>query len=271
MALSKNTPIKEVLGDFEDLPLYQAIHAYEGSMIFSRVDGYATIAAGGLLFRGHADAEADNSAGLDGAKTVRVRRGNYRAQVALASVAITDQGKDVYASDDGTLTLTATSNSRVGKVVRYVTTNTCIVEFQAGVGSDLPDHGHTAGTDGGKLTSPLITTGIKDNNGNEIITLGAITDAVNELKVSNGGTGVGPVLEAVGETNVSITIKPKGTGVLNLCSVATQKLAAFGVAGVVQQNHIADPAGGATADAEARTAINAILAALEGYGLLKTS
>ena len=38
-----------------------------------------------------------------------------------------------------------------------------------------------------------------------------------------------------------------------------------------QQNHITDPSGGSTQDAEARTAINAILAALENLGLLATS
>jgi|GEM_PF-6286646 len=38
-----------------------------------------------------------------------------------------------------------------------------------------------------------------------------------------------------------------------------------------QQAHIADPSGGSTQDTEARTAINAILAALENAGLLATS
>jgi hypothetical protein len=39
----------------------------------------------------------------------------------------------------------------------------------------------------------------------------------------------------------------------------------------VQQSHIADPTGGTTVDAEARTAINAIFVALETHGLLATS
>lgn len=38
-----------------------------------------------------------------------------------------------------------------------------------------------------------------------------------------------------------------------------------------QASHIADPSGGATTDAEARTAINAILAALENVGILASS
>ena len=131
MALSKNTPVKEVLGEFTDLPLYQAICAYEGAMMFLRSDGYVSNVAGGQVFVGHADAEANNAAGASGALSVRLRRGNYRLQVTLTGVAITDVNLPVYASDDGTLTKTSTANSLVGRIVRYVAANTCIVEFHA--------------------------------------------------------------------------------------------------------------------------------------------
>jgi hypothetical protein len=136
MALSKNTPIKEVLGNFEDLPLYQAIKAYEGALLFLRADGYVTNVAGGLPFLGHADALADNTNGASGALNVRIRRGTYRAQITLTDVALANVGDPLYASDDGTLTLTATSNSLVGRVVRYVAANTCIAEFTT-VGSTV--------------------------------------------------------------------------------------------------------------------------------------
>lgn len=43
------------------------------------------------------------------------------------------------------------------------------------------------------------------------------------------------------------------------------------VADGTQAAHIADPTGGATEDAEARTAINAILVALENVGILASS
>lgn len=39
----------------------------------------------------------------------------------------------------------------------------------------------------------------------------------------------------------------------------------------VRLAHISDPAGGATQDAEARTAINAILVVLESFGATETS
>lgn len=48
---------------------------------------------------------------------------------------------------------------------------------------------------------------------------------------------------------------------------ASQKLGFFGVTPVVQQSAITAPAGGATQDAEARTAINTIRTVLQNLGL----
>jgi len=133
MALSKNTPLKEVLGDFVDLPLAAGKKAYEGAMLFLQADGYVTNAAGGLPFLGHADALADNTNGGNGDVSARIRWGRYRAQVTLSGVTIANVGDTVYASDDGTLTLDdgGGANSKVGKVVRYVGTDTCVVEFES--------------------------------------------------------------------------------------------------------------------------------------------
>jgi len=50
-------------------------------------------------------------------------------------------------------------------------------------------------------------------------------------------------------------------------TATNQKLGFFNTTPVVQAVHIADPTGGATQDAEARTAINAILVVLENVGL----
>ena len=43
-------------------------------------------------------------------------------------------GKPVYASDDATFTLTATSNSYVGRIVRWISTGVVMVEFCAAKG-----------------------------------------------------------------------------------------------------------------------------------------
>lgn len=54
-------------------------------------------------------------------------------------------------------------------------------------------------------------------------------------------------------------------------SNASDLIGFHGATPVAQAAHIADPSGGATVDSEARTAINAILVALENKGLLASS
>ncbi len=61
-----------------------------------------------------------------------------------------------------------------------------------------------------------------------------------------------------------------GTGT-KIGNSATAKLGLYDATPVVRQNHIADPSGGGTQDAEARSAINSILVALETIGIVKTS
>jgi len=52
-----------------------------------------------------------------------------------------------------------------------------------------------------------------------------------------------------------------------IATATSQKLAFWGITPIVQPAHVADPSGGATVDAEARTAINSILAQLASLGL----
>ena len=53
---------------------------------------------------------------------------------------------------------------------------------------------------------------IADDDGNEQIIFQKTGSAVNELEVTNAATGNPPILGASGETNVSLHLKPKGTG-----------------------------------------------------------
>jgi hypothetical protein len=53
---------------------------------------------------------------------------------------------------------------------------------------------------------------ISDENNNEQIIFQTTSSAVNELEITNGATGNGPILGASGETNVDLHIKPKGSG-----------------------------------------------------------
>lgn len=63
------------------------------------------------------------------------------------------------------------------------------------------------------FTSPKVITSIDDTNGNELFKITATASAVNELTVANAATGNNPVVSATGtDTNIGVTITPKGTG-----------------------------------------------------------
>ena len=67
------------------------------------------------------------------------------------------------------------------------------------------------------LASPKITTGLYDGSGNEWLLLTATGSAVNELTLANATTGNPPVLSATGgDTNIGITLTPKGSGVVRI-------------------------------------------------------
>lgn len=127
MALSANAPLTQAIGESSVFPVAAAVHPYEGSML-GDASGYARPLVAGDKFLGHSQEEQNNT-GAAGVLDVEALTGRYTGQVTIASVAITDIDKDVFASDDGTYTLTRGANTLVGKVKRYVTTNTAVVEF----------------------------------------------------------------------------------------------------------------------------------------------
>lgn len=61
------------------------------------------------------------------------------------------------------------------------------------------------------LSSPVISTGIFDQNGNQIIALNAVSSAINYINTSNATTTNNPSLAAVGgDTNIGLLINGKG-------------------------------------------------------------
>ena len=64
--------------------------------------------------------------------------------------------------------------------------------------------------------NPVLTT-ILDANGNEQLILTPVSSAVNYLAITNSATGNPPILQASGgDTNIDITLTPKGSGVVNI-------------------------------------------------------
>lgn len=119
------------LGDIQELPMIAADIIYEGAAVGDNASGLARPLVAADPFLGFAERTADNSAGAASARKVRVRT---RGQVQLAVTGVAsaaDVSETVYASDDDTFTLTAGSNTAIGKVSRWVSGTTCIVAFEA--------------------------------------------------------------------------------------------------------------------------------------------
>ena len=178
MALSADTPRTYELGNINSVPVKASVCIYEGAYV-GLTSGYARGLVAGDTFVGVAERKADNSAtATDGFIRARViTKGLVKA--TIASVAVTDVGAPVYASADDTLTLTPGSNSLVGRVARYVTTNTCIVEFEAqGPAAAIT----TLATTGSTTSTPYGYTSAAQADG--------IVTAVNSILAALRGKGI---------------------------------------------------------------------------------
>lgn len=132
MALSADTPRtygSGVAPTFTSLPCTSNVTIYEGSAVGqSGTAGTYRALVAGDTFAGFAHEQVINASG--GSSRVKVRqRGIIRIPVTGAS-AVTQNSETVYASADGTFTLTSTSNSSIGKVVQWITSTTCDVYFE---------------------------------------------------------------------------------------------------------------------------------------------
>ena len=77
------------------------------------------------------------------------------------------------------------------------------------------------------LTAPKIVDAgfIADANGAEQIIFQTTASAVNEVEITNAATGNAPIIGASGETNVDLSITPKGIGRVTLGAGKIQQLA----------------------------------------------
>jgi hypothetical protein len=120
------------LGTINEFPLIASDIIYEGSAVGLNSSGYARPLVAGDPFVGFAESNADNSAAGSAAGDVNVRvRTSGIVKLSITSAALTDFGKKVFASDDDTFTYTATANSEIGSVYRYVSSGVVEVKFDA--------------------------------------------------------------------------------------------------------------------------------------------
>jgi hypothetical protein len=130
--LAADLPRAYALGDYEDYPVIASDIIYQGAAVGENDAGYAQPLVATKAFLGFADRKADNSAGAAGAINVRVQtRGVVRLTVAGATAITANDRPAVYALDDNSFTLTATSASLIGYVRRWLASTDCLVEFDA--------------------------------------------------------------------------------------------------------------------------------------------
>jgi len=127
----------------------------------------------------------DNSAGTG--KTVYLKTSG-RVILSVSGAAATDGEKAVYASDDDTFTLTQSTNTYVGKIVRYISSGVVLVEFNFTTGAALPLLTGTAALitsagvtlKNGSLIAGVSTTDLASN-------IAMLADKLNSLTKIVGG------------------------------------------------------------------------------------
>lgn len=108
-----------------------ATRIYAGALVCVNSSGYAVPGADTSAFKfvGVAVEAADNSAGSNGAISVRVRRkGVFR--FAASGMAITDIGASVNISDDQTVAKTTTNSVACGKIAEFVSATVVSVDIE---------------------------------------------------------------------------------------------------------------------------------------------
>lgn len=149
--LAADKPRAYYEGHSHDFPVIAADIIYQGAAVGDNASGYARPLVAGDPFRGFAQETVDNSAGTAGAKYVRCKKSGF-IRLPISALAITDVGKDVYASDDDTFTLTQSTNTRIGHVSSWVETGIGIVYFRSAEGAPTELTDSTTGTANDTLT-----------------------------------------------------------------------------------------------------------------------
>lgn len=116
MALTANREVNRFVDqELRTLPVKAGALVYKGALV-GLSGGYARGLVAGDAFAGIAYESADNSAGQDGDRLLKVfTQGDF--EHGLVSADREHNGAAVFASDDATLTYVSTDNSLVGRQV----------------------------------------------------------------------------------------------------------------------------------------------------------
>jgi len=117
------------------LPMVDNDIIYDGSAVGeSGATGYFRPLVNGDTFAGFAIGNADNTGvgHAAGAASVNVKRKGRVILAVVGSTAVTDEGSAVFATDDNVFSLTV-AGTRIGKVAKWLSGTSCIVDFDADV------------------------------------------------------------------------------------------------------------------------------------------
>jgi hypothetical protein len=110
-------------------PIAASTKIYGGTAVGDNGSGFARPLQAADPFLGFADADYDNTNGAAGDLRVNCNHA-VQVQLDITGASASSVGKKVYASDDQTFTLTASSNSLIGVVRQHVSGTKCLVELQ---------------------------------------------------------------------------------------------------------------------------------------------
>lgn len=113
------------------LPVIASDTIYGGAAVGDNGSGYARPLVAADPFLGFAICKADNSAGAAGAVKVELFTEGVIELSVAGVTGVGDVGDAVYASDDDTFTKTSTSNTKIGKILRFESGTKCMVQFDA--------------------------------------------------------------------------------------------------------------------------------------------
>ncbi|KAF0137117.1 MAG: hypothetical protein FD152_683 [Xanthobacteraceae bacterium] len=187
-ALTDDAPIGIEVGNQNTYGVSASCTVYAGSMVGMQATGYCRALVAGDRFVGHAKAKVVEGTAADGGANVNVYRGPYWSQVTFSSIAVTDVGKAVFATDDATYVIDPANgvSSRVGTLVRYVSSTAGVVEFD------------TAGHLAEGLVYALDAAGTAHTNSTDETALASFDIQANSLQV-------GDVIEVFGQAVASAT------------------------------------------------------------------
>lgn len=215
--LAVNSPPAYEEGYFNSHPMIANDIIFEGAAVGDNGSGYARPLVAGDKFLGFCAKKADNTSGAQAAIRVQVRD-EGKAELTLTTVAITDIGKDVYASDDATFTLTVGSNSKVGVVSRYVDATTAVVSFAARGSEASGDEVNTSDIAANAVTLAKLATGITPSH---------VVKFAGSIAWSGSGTGLAATITGLASTDkvvASIRTAPTQAGYLVSAAPTTNTL-----------------------------------------------